>query len=101
MLFPVGKAPAPRRFRNAAGPQIARVRGERNLTQEQLATKLQVAGLDLDRIAVAKIEARIRSVYDYELAVIARLLAVPADELLPEKSPLAKLLPSLRRGHIG
>ena len=97
----MGKAPAPRRFRNAAGPQIARLRGERNLTQEELATKLQVAGLDLDRIAVAKIEARIRSIYDYELAVIAHLLDVPADKLLPGTSPLMKLLPSLQRGHVG
>ena len=97
----MGKPASPRRFRNAAGPQIARVRGERNLTQEELATKLQVAGLDLDRIAVAKIEARIRSVYDYELAVIARLLAVPADELLPTGVVLARLLPDLRQGHVG
>ena len=65
------------------------MRGERNLTQEELATKLQLAGLDLDRIAVAKIEARIRSVFDYELAVIAHLLAV------------TKELPKLRRGHVG
>lgn len=96
----MGKAPALRRFRNAAGPQIARVRGERNLTQDELATKLQVAGLDLDRIAIAKIESRIRSVYDYELAVIAHLLDVPADELLPKSSSLTKLLPNLQRGYI-
>ena len=76
------------------------MRCERNLTQEELATKLQLAGLDLDRIAVAKIESRIRSVYDYELAMIAHLLAVPADELLPKSSPLTKLLPSLQRGHV-
>lgn len=76
------------------------MRGERNLTQEEFATKLQIAGLDLDRIAVAKIEARIRSVFDYELAVIAHLLVVPADELLPKNSPLTKLLPSLQLGHI-
>ena len=100
-MFPVGKPASPRRFRNAAGPQIARVRGERNLTQEELATKLQVAGVDLDRIAVAKIEARIRSIYDYELAVIARLLAVPADDLLPNSAVLTRLLPELRQGHLG
>jgi transcriptional regulator with XRE-family HTH domain len=94
----VGKATVPRRFRNAAGPQIARVRGERSLTQEQLAAKLQLAGLDLDRISVAKIEARIRSVFDYELAVIANLLSVPVDALLPSPAKLKPMLATLRRG---
>ena len=97
----MGKESAPRRFRNAAGPQIARVRSERNLTQEEFAAKLQVAGLDLDRIAVAKIEARIRSVFDFELAMIAHLLAVSTDELLPPRGSLTKLLPNLRQGFIG
>ena len=68
------------------------------MTQEALATKLQLAGLDLDRIAVAKIEARIRSVFDYELAVIADLLSVPVDALLPSHGTLKPLLSALQRG---
>ena len=97
----MGKGTTPRRFRNAVGPQIAKVRNERNLTQEEFAAKLQVAGLDLDRIAVAKIEARIRSVFDFELAMIAHLLTVSTDELLPRHTELKKSLPSLRQGFIG
>ena len=71
------------------------------MTQEELAAKLQLAGPDLDRIAVAKIEARIRSVFDYELAVIAHVLAVFTNDLLPRSATLIKELPSLRRGYVG
>jgi transcriptional regulator with XRE-family HTH domain len=94
----VGNGSLPRRYRNAVGPQIARERLKRNLTQEALATKLQLAGLDLDRISVAKIETGIRSVYDYELAVIAMLLGVSANDLLPSHDALKPLLPALQRG---
>lgn len=56
----------------------------KSLTQDQFAAHLQLAGLHtLDRVAVAKIESQLRSVFDYELAVIARELGVDPTKLLP------------------
>lgn len=89
----------PRRFRNAIGPAVRRLRIERELTQDQLAARLALAGLDsADRVWVAKVEAQIRSVFDYELAVIATVLGVTVDELLPKGKELKKDLPALQEG---
>jgi len=54
----------------------------------------------MDRTAVAKIETRLRSVFDFELAMIARVLKVGADELLPNAAALDSILPDLMRGSI-
>ena len=89
-----------RRFRNSIGPQLRRLRTEMGLTQDAFAGKLQRAGLDMDRTAVAKIEIQLRSVFDYELAMIARVLKVSTDELLPNAASLDLVLPDLLRGAI-
>lgn len=54
----------------------------------------------MDRTALAKIEMQIRSVFDYELAMIARVLGVSADELLPTQAKLDVALPALMRGSV-
>lgn len=89
-----------RRFRNSIGPQLRRLRTERNLTQDALAGKLQRAGLDMDRTAVAKIEAQLRSVFDFELAMIARVLGVGTDALMPANAVLDRNLQHLMKGTI-
>ena len=89
----------PRRFRNSVGPSVRRLRVERELTQDQLAARLTLAGLEnADRVWVAKVEAQIRSVFDYELAVIAAVLGVKADELLPTGKALKRDLSALQEG---
>lgn len=89
-----------RRFRNSVGPQIRKQRMRNELSQCQLAAKLQIAGLSVERAGVAKIEAGIRSVFDYELAIIAQILGVKADELFPERNELKELLPALQKGEL-
>lgn len=89
----------PRRFRNSVGPAVRRLRVERELTQDQLAARLTLAGLEnADRVWVAKVEAQIRSVFDYELAVIVAVLGVKADELLPTGKVLKRDLSALQEG---
>lgn len=91
----------PRRFRNSVGPAVRRLRVERGLTQDELAARLVLAGLtNADRVWVAKVESQIRSVFDYELAVIASVLGVKADDLLPEERKLKKDLPALQEGEM-
>ncbi len=88
-----------RRFRNCIGPRVRRLRIDRGWTQDNLAAKLQLAGLDgFDRVVVAKIESQLRSAFDYEAAVIARVLGVTLDELMPGKSVLDKDLEDLVAG---
>ena len=70
------------------------------MSQNRLTIKLQLAGLTLDRAGVAKIESGIRSVFDYELAIIARALDLKADDLLPPENQLKELLPLLLEGTI-
>ena len=69
------------------------------LTQEQLAAKLQLAGLhSADRVTVAKIESRIRSVFDYELVMIAKVLGTDPASLMPSPEKLKKDLDALIDG---
>ncbi len=65
------------------GQQIRKARERRELTQEQLAARLQTRGCDITRSALAKIEAGQRHIYVSELRTLRELLDVSYDELLP------------------
>lgn len=72
---------------------------KKELTQDQLAARLQLAGLHtFDRVTVAKIESQIRSVYDFELAVLSEVLGVPSEDLLPSHRQLKASLDDLIAG---
>lgn len=91
-----------RRFRNILGPKIRELRMKAGLSQDDLAARLQLAGLEnFDRVIVAKIEAQIRSIYEYELIVLGTVLKVSAEELLsfPHRS-LRSQLPALIGGRL-
>jgi transcriptional regulator with XRE-family HTH domain len=70
--------------KNISGKRIAEKRGEANppLTQDDLAGKLALLGVQVDRAAIAKIENNLRRVLDYELKAIATVLEVEVDWLL-------------------
>ena len=51
-------------------------------SQREFADKLQIAGLDIDKNAVQRIECGKRFVTDIELCVIAKILNASFDELL-------------------
>lgn len=69
---------------NISGPHIARLRKELGISQRELADRLQVAGLDIDKNAIQRIEAGKRFVTDIELAVMAKTLGVCVSELIGE-----------------
>ena len=52
------------------------------MTQEQLAAKAQLAGCDLTRSALAKIECGQRSIYPDELKALHEALHIPYESLL-------------------
>jgi len=68
---------------NFVGATIRRLRNAKNWTQEVLAARCGVAGCDITRGTLAKIEAEIRGISDVELFVIAQVLGVGIEELFP------------------
>ena len=52
------------------------------LTQEQLAAKLQLAGIILERDSISRIEIGTRFVADFELAALCGILGVTSAYLL-------------------
>ncbi|NWK54978.1 helix-turn-helix transcriptional regulator [Verrucomicrobiaceae bacterium N1E253] len=71
--------------KNVVGPVIRRMRVEAGLSQEKLAAKIQVAGWDLSRGGLSKIEAQLRRVNDAELLVLARALKCEVGDLYPNR----------------
>lgn len=67
--------------RNFIGDNVRRLRKIRNFTQEELAAKLQIEGLNIDRPMITKIELQQREVYDYEAFYISKVLKVSIEEL--------------------
>ena len=67
---------------NLCGKVVAQRRIEMKLSQRELADRLQLHGLDIDKNAVQRIEAGKRFVIDIELVVIAEVLDISLDKLL-------------------
>lgn len=70
---------------NVVGPKIRKARGKLGLTQEEFASRCQLAGLDISRSTLGQIEARLRYVSDEELIVLASLFGVTVNDLYPEE----------------
>ncbi len=78
---------------NLVGPQVRRLRIDAKLSQEALAAKLQLAGWDLSRGGLSKIEAGLRRVNDAEVWMLARVLSCALLDLFPARPKgLAKVL---------
>ncbi len=69
--------------KNIVGPQVARLRYQAGLSQADLAAKCQRAGWDASRGMIAGIEGQVRCVVDSEFVVLAQVLGVPLEGLLP------------------
>ena len=61
-------------YEKRVGENIRKLRIKNNLTQEQLSARLQVAGCDITRSALAKIEVGQRHIYLDELRAIKNIL---------------------------
>lgn len=69
---------------NICGKNVAALRKAAGLSQNQLAGKLQLQGLNVDKNAVQRIEAGKRFVTDIELVYLSKVLKVSYSELLEE-----------------
>lgn len=67
---------------NLCGEVIAAKRMELGYSQRELADRLQLFGMDVDKNAIQRIEAGKRFVTDIELVYFSRALALTYTELL-------------------
>lgn len=68
--------------KNICGERVHEARCRHRLTQSDLAARLQVAGIIMERDSVSRIEIGTRFVADYELRELSRILNVSVSWLL-------------------
>ena len=67
--------------KNLCGDRVREARARLNITQADLAARLQVAGVIMERDSVSRIEIGTRFVTDYELVVFSNVLGVSLEWL--------------------
>ena len=67
---------------NICGKNVALFRKKAGISQRQLADTLQLAGLDVDKNAIQRIESGKRFVTDIELTYLAKVLHISVDALI-------------------
>ncbi len=68
--------------KNLSGERVREARLKKHLSQGELAAKLQVEGIIIERDSISRIEIGTRFIPDYELPVLARVLGVTVEWLL-------------------
>ena len=68
--------------RNIIGAKVKLARIKNKITQEQLAARLELNDVQIDRIAISRIESGNRFVADYEVVEIAKALNISVEFLL-------------------
>ena len=70
---------------NICGKNVSKYRKVMNISQRELADRLQLQGLDVDKNAIQRIESGQRFVTDIELIFLARVMGKTLDELLEQE----------------
>jgi transcriptional regulator with XRE-family HTH domain len=68
--------------KNVISAALKEFRQKRNLSQGELAAKMQTMNANIDQQMISKIEKNQRQVTDYEFACFCRCLNISANELL-------------------
>lgn len=68
--------------KNVSGEKIRQLRIKKRISQSELAARLQIKGVMLERDSISRIESGARFVADYELYVFAEVLGVEIADLL-------------------
>lgn len=67
---------------NICGKNIARLRTELKISQRELADRMQLVGIDIDKNAIQRIECGKRFVTDIEIIAFAKIFNVSFENLL-------------------
>jgi len=70
--------------KNIVGLRVRKARRESKMTQLELAARLQLLGIRIDRSGIAKLESGRRPASDIEIAAIATVLEVPISWLFED-----------------
>ena len=73
--------------KNISGERIHQARTTKRLSQADLAARMQINGVVIEREAISKIETGDRFVADYELKVFAEVLGVTMEWLTSQTEP--------------
>lgn len=68
--------------KNISGNNIHSIRTSKRISQAELAARMQVNGVVIEREAISKIETGDRFVTDYELMTFAQVLGVTIERLI-------------------
>ena len=68
--------------KNISGKRIKEARRKQKLSQADLAAKLQIAGVNVERDSVSRMEIGTRFITDYEIAILCEILKVKPEYLL-------------------
>lgn len=68
--------------KNICGDRLREARVVRRLRQEDLAAKIQIEGVIMERDSISRIEIGTRFVSDFELLIFAKVLGVSVNWLL-------------------
>ncbi len=68
--------------KNLIGLRLKDLRKEHNLSQRDLARQLQLAGIDMDKNVITRIETNKRYVTDLELKALTEIFQVTYDYLI-------------------
>ena len=69
---------------NVISKRVRYFRKLRNISQGQLAARLQVMNINIEQQGISSIENNSRIVTDYELACLCRALGVTVEEMLSD-----------------
>ena len=67
---------------NVCGKNFARLRTALKISQRELADRMQLVGIDIDKNAIQRIECGKRFVTDIEIIAFSKIFSVPYEELL-------------------
>ncbi|MCI9576988.1 MAG: helix-turn-helix transcriptional regulator [Clostridiales bacterium] len=73
------------RDKNIIGERLRLLRKQEKISQRDLARRLQLLGVDIDRNVITRIETNKRYVSDIELKAIAKIFHVSYEYLLDDK----------------
>ena len=71
--------------RNVCGKKLKKVRMIKGVSQESVAVKIQLSGLDITQKAISRMETGKRLVADYELKYLADALGISVRDLFEEE----------------
>lgn len=75
--------------KNLCGHRIKEARINQHLSQSDLAARIQLEGIMIERDSISRIEIGTRFVADYELMIFARVLKVSVEWLLEDVKEMA------------